>query len=54
MILTSVSLSRFRNIAGAEIDFSPGVNVLWGENAQGKSNILEAIYYCARGRSFRL
>ena len=53
MILTSVSLSRFRNIAGAEIDFSPGVNVLWGENAQGKSNILEAIYYCARGRSFR-
>ncbi len=33
--------------------FSPGVNVLWGDNAQGKSNILEGIYYCARGRSFR-
>ena len=44
---------QFRNIAAAEIDFAPGVNVLWGDNAQGKSNILEAIYYCARGRSFR-
>ncbi len=53
MTLTSVSLSRYRNITDAKIEFSPGVNVLWGENAQGKSNILEAIYYCARGRSFR-
>ena len=34
-------------------DFERGVNVLWGMNAQGKSNILESIYYFARGRSFR-
>lgn len=53
MILSHVFLTQFRNITGAEIDFAPGVNVLWGDNAQGKSNILEAIYYCARGRSFR-
>ena len=53
MILSHVSLTQFRNIQTAEIDFSDGVNVLWGDNAQGKSNILEAIYYCARGRSFR-
>lgn len=53
MILSHVSLTQFRNIAAAEIDFAPGVNVLWGDNAQGKSNILEAVYYCARGRSFR-
>ena len=49
MILSHVFLTQFRNITGAEIDFAPGVNVLWGDNAQGKSNILEAIYYCARG-----
>ncbi len=53
MTLNHVSLCDFRNIEQAEIDFSPGVNVLWGDNAQGKSNILEAIYYCARGKSFR-
>lgn len=53
MFLSHLSLTQFRNITAAEIDFSPGVNVLWGDNAQGKSNILEAIYYCARGRSFR-
>lgn len=34
-------------------NFERGVNVLWGMNAQGKSNILESIYYFARGRSFR-
>ncbi len=53
MILSHVFLTQFRNVAEAEIDFADGVNVLWGDNAQGKSNILEAIYYCARGRSFR-
>lgn len=33
--------------------FADGINVLWGNNAQGKSNILEGIYYFARGKSFR-
>ena len=45
--------SNYRNIASEEIELSPSVNVLWGLNAQGKSNILEGIYYFARGRSFR-
>lgn len=53
MILSHVFLTQFRNVTEAEIDFADGVNVLWGDNAQGKSNILEALYYCARGRSFR-
>lgn len=33
--------------------FTPGTNVLWGNNAQGKTNILEGIYFFARGKSFR-
>ncbi len=37
----------------AKLSFSDGINVLWGKNAQGKSNILEGVYYFARGRSFR-
>ncbi|MBE6559674.1 MAG: DNA replication/repair protein RecF [Ruminococcaceae bacterium] len=48
-----ITFENFRNIASAEVEFSPGVNVLWGENAQGKSNILEGIYYFSRGKSFR-
>lgn len=53
MTVRKVKYSRFRNIRDAELEFSPGVNVLCGKNAQGKSNILEGVYYFARGRSFR-
>ncbi len=53
MKVDKIKYSNFRNIRDAEISFSPGVNVLWGMNAQGKSNILEGVYYFARGRSFR-
>lgn len=53
MRANKITLENFRNLAAAEVEFSPGVNVLWGQNAQGKSNILEAIYYFARGKSFR-
>ena len=53
MTVTSVLYENWRNIAAARVEFSPGINVLWGMNAQGKSNILEGIYYFARGRSFR-
>lgn len=48
-----VELTAYRNVESEEIVFSDGINVLWGKNAQGKSNVLEAIYYFARGRSFR-
>ncbi len=44
---------RFRNLAGGELDFSPGVNVLVGDNGQGKTNLLEAIDWFTFGRSFR-
>ena len=53
MFVRSVHYQNWRNLAEASADFSPGINVLWGMNAQGKSNILEGIYFFARGRSFR-
>lgn len=53
MICKSIRYRDFRNLSDVRAEFSPGMNVLWGENAQGKSNILEGIYYFARGRSFR-
>lgn len=53
MICSSISLCNYRNISLETVSFSDGVNVLFGDNAQGKSNILEGIYFFARGRSFR-
>ncbi|MBE6546087.1 MAG: DNA replication/repair protein RecF [Ruminococcaceae bacterium] len=53
MVCRSVRVKNFRNISEAEVTFSEGVNVLVGENAQGKSNLLEAIFYPSVGRSFR-
>ena len=53
MYVTSVNYTNWRNISETCVPLKPGINVLWGMNAQGKSNILEGIYYFARGRSFR-
>ena len=53
MKCNSITFSSFRNIEAETCSFADGVNVLWGKNAQGKSNILEGIYFFARGRSFR-
>ncbi|MBO7090068.1 MAG: AAA family ATPase, partial [Lentisphaeria bacterium] len=53
MILKKAAFLNFRNIESAEISFSPGVNLLFGNNAQGKTNALEGIYLCAQGRSHR-
>ena len=48
-----IEVTNFRNIEHACVDFVPGVNVLAGDNAQGKTNLLEAIYLCALGKTFR-
>lgn len=53
MIVRRIEFDRFRNLEGTAVEFSDGVSVLRGQNAQGKSNILEGIYLFARGRSFR-
>jgi len=51
--LAHLRLRDFRNYARMDVDFAPGFHVLLGDNAQGKTNILEAIYLMATLRSFR-
>ncbi len=53
MECNKIKVENFRNIEKAEIAFCHGVNILSGENAQGKTNLLEAIFYSSVGRSFR-
>ena len=53
MIVKKLRLRNFRNYGLQEIDFSDNLNMLYGENAQGKTNILEAIFLCSTGRSHR-
>jgi DNA replication and repair protein RecF len=51
--LAHLRLRDFRNYARLDADFSPGFHLLLGDNAQGKTNILEAVYLMATLRSFR-
>ncbi len=53
MYISSLSLSNFRNYSSEKIEFSPYTNVIYGDNAQGKTNILEAVYIFSQGRSHR-
>ena len=53
MIINRFSARNFRNIEECDIEFSPGVNLLYGKNAQGKTNVIEGIYLFSRGKSFR-
>ncbi len=53
MHLAHLRLRDFRNYSRLDVDFSPGFHLLLGNNAQGKTNILEAIYLLATLRSFR-
>ncbi len=53
MEIEKLVLSGFRNAIDSEIEFDSGVNVICGANAAGKTNILEAIFYFASGKSFR-
>ncbi len=51
MVIKSLELSSFRNYEKLSLEFSSGVNILYGDNAQGKTNILEAICVCATTKS---
>ena len=53
MNVNKIEFISFRNIENEVIEFKDGINVIYGENAQGKMNILEGIYLFARGKSFR-
>ena len=53
MNLTKIALRDFRNYRELTLDFEPGVNLIVGDNAQGKTNLLEAVYYLGSGKSFR-
>lgn len=53
MHLTALTLRHFRNIASLEWTPAPGLNLIWGDNGQGKTNLLEGIHLALTGRSFR-
>lgn len=53
MFVKSLELQNYRNYEKLHIEFDPGTNILYGDNAQGKTNILEAIYVCATSKSHR-
>jgi len=53
MIIKNISLKNYRNIIDAEIEFASGINIMLGENANGKTNAVEAAYQFAHGKSFR-
>ncbi len=53
MKATHLELTNFRNYRQQELDFGDGVNIIFGDNAQGKTNILEAVYFFSMGKSNR-
>ena len=53
MFLGSMKADSFRNLSAADFQFDPGFNIFFGNNGQGKTNLLEAIYILANTKSFR-
>ncbi len=53
MQVNRIKLKNFRNYKDSVVEFEPGINFLIGNNAQGKTNLLESIYFCAMGKSFK-
>ena len=51
MIIKSLELSNFRNYESLHLDFSEGTNIFYGDNAQGKTNILESLYMISTTKS---
>jgi len=53
MIVTGIGVNGYRNLGNFNQSLSPGINVICGNNAQGKTNFIEAVYFLAFGRQFR-
>ena len=53
MYIENILLENFRNYSHQEIKLNKNINIIYGNNAQGKTNILEAIYILALGKSFQ-
>ena len=53
MYLSNIKLSNFRNYNALSAEFNPNINIIIGDNAQGKTSLLEAVYVLARGRSYK-
>ena len=53
MYIKKIRLNSFRNYENETINFHDKINIIYGDNAEGKTNIIEAIYYCAFGKTFK-
>lgn len=53
MIVQKIKLTNFRCYENCEVEFSKGLNYIYGDNATGKTSLVEAIYYLSLARSFR-
>ena len=53
MSIEKIEMTNFRNHKDFLVDFSPGINIIWGENGSGKTSILEAVYLASNGKSFK-
>ncbi len=53
MWIKNIKINNFRNYKKEEINLEKNINIFYGENAQGKTNIIEAIFLCSLGKSFR-
>ena len=53
MIIESMELENYRNYRSLQVEFDSGTNIFYGDNAQGKTNILEAAYLCCTAKSHR-
>ena len=53
MFIENIKIKNFRNYKEQEIKLNDKINIIYGNNAQGKTNIIESIFICSMGKSFR-
>ena len=53
MLITNLKIENFRNYNKLNLNLNNKINIFYGNNAQGKTNIIESIFLCSIGKSFR-